>query len=77
MRTKEFSYSDIQENIISQSCDPVDILRSKLAFFGATKFDPKSALWTRITLCQGAPLRNELSRSNADDWCFPTQPVIH
>lgn len=77
MRTKEFSYSDIQENIISQSCDPVDILRAKLAFFGATKFDPKSALWTRITLCQGAPLRNELSRSNADDWCFPTQPVIH
>ena len=69
-------YSEIQDNIISHECEPIDILRSKLAFFGASKFDPKSDLWTRITLCQGAPLRDELSNQRADDWCFPITPVI-
>jgi hypothetical protein len=34
---------------------PIDLLRAKLAMFGATKFDPKSDLWTRITMYQGAP----------------------
>ncbi len=69
-------YAEIRGNIISANCEPVDILRGKLAFFGATKFDPKSSLWTRITLCQGAPLRDEISTDDADDWCFPVQPVI-
>lgn len=72
----EYPYSEIQDNIISQKCEPIDILRSKLAFFGATKFDPKSNLWTRITLCQGAPLRDELAHQQADDWCFPITPEI-
>jgi len=73
--TSQYAYSEIQENIISSSCAPIDILRSKLAFFGASKFDPKSDLWTRITLCQGAPLRDELSNDYVDDWCFPVQPA--
>ena len=71
-----YPYSEIQDNIISNLCEPIDILRGKLAFFGATKFDPKSELWTRITLCQGAPLRDELANQQADDWCFPITPVI-
>ena len=69
-------YAEIQDNIISETCEPIDILRGKLAFFGASKFDPKSDLWTRITLCQGAPLRDELTNQQGDDWCFPTTPVI-
>ena len=73
--TSDYVYSEIQENIISSSCAPIDILRSKLAFFGASKFDPKSDLWTRITLCQGAPLRDELANKDVDDWCFPIQPA--
>lgn len=72
----EYPYAEIQDNIISHSCEPIAILRSKLAFFGASKFDPKSDLWTRITLCQGAPLRDELSHQQADDWCFPITPVL-
>ena len=36
------------------------------------KFDPKSDLWTRITMYQGAPLPVDLGRPDADDWCFPT-----
>lgn len=50
-------------------CLPIDLLRAKLAFFGAGKFDPKSDRWTRITLFQGAPLPEEL-QEDADHWCF-------
>ena len=70
------AYAEIQDNIISETCKPIDILRGKLSFFGASKFDPKSDLWTRITLCQGAPLRDELSHQRADDWCFPITPAM-
>lgn len=62
-------YAEIRDNLISADCLPIDILRCKLAFFGAAKFDPKSDRWTRITLCQGAPLFDELD--NADDWWLP------
>ena len=71
-----YPYSEIRGNMISNKCRPIDILRSKLAYFGASKFDPKSDLWTRITLAQGAPLRNELNIEDADDWCFPIVPKL-
>lgn len=63
------AYSEIRDNLIGADCLPVDMLRCKLAFFGAAKFDPKSDRWTRITLAQGAPLWDELD--NADDWWLP------
>ena len=62
-------YGEIRDNLIADRCLPIDMLRCKLSFFGAAKFDPKSDRWTRITLCQGAPLFDELSR--ADDWWLP------
>ena len=68
-------YAEIRENLISAGCRPIDILRSKLAYFGASKFDPKSDLWTRITMYQGAPLADELDSDDADDWSFPTMPA--
>lgn len=61
-------YAEIRDNLIAESCLPIDMLRSKLAFFGATKFDPKSDRWTRITLAQGAPLPEDLGTARADDW---------
>jgi hypothetical protein len=61
-------YSEIRDNLIAETCLPIDMLRCKLAFFGATKFDPKSDRWTRITLAQGAPLPEDLGTSRADDW---------
>ncbi|QBF33002.1 hypothetical protein [Thalassococcus sp. S3] len=61
-------YAEIRDNLIAETCRPIDMLRSKLAFFGATRFDPKSDLWTRITLAQGAPLFDELERAD-DMWC--------
>ncbi len=71
-----YGYAEIQDNIIAATCSPIDILRGKLAFFGASKFDPKSDLWTRITMYQGAPLHDELDSGDADDWCFPVKPVF-
>lgn len=62
-------YAEIRDNLIAETCRPIDMLRCKLAFFGAAKFDPKSSLWTRITLAQGAPLFDELDQ--APDWWLP------
>jgi hypothetical protein len=64
-------YSDVRDNIISAEMVPVDLLRCKLSFFGATKFDPRSDRWVRITMYQYAPLPDEISRVNADDWAYP------
>ena len=66
-------YSEIHENLIGADCLPIDMLRCKLSFFGASKFDPKSDLWTRITMFQGAPSFETAADSDADDWCFPVQ----
>ena len=63
------AYAEIRDNLIGSDCLPIDMLRCKLSFFGAAKFDPKSDRWTRITLAQGAPLADELD--NADDWWLP------
>ncbi len=65
-----YPYAEIRDNLIAATCRPIDMLRCKLSFFGATKFDPKSDLWTRITLAQGAPLADELSLQ-MDDWWLP------
>ena len=64
-------YGEIRDNLIGKECLPIDMLRCKLSFFGASKFDPKSDLWTRITLYQGAPLFDEIAMEGADDWWMP------
>ncbi|WP_299369153.1 hypothetical protein [uncultured Tateyamaria sp.] len=67
---RRYPYAEIRDSLIAATCRPIDMLRCKLSFFGATKFDPKSDLWTRITLAQGAPLGDELSPEN-EDWWLP------
>lgn len=66
-----YPYAEIRDNLIGDQCLPIDMLRCKLSFFGASKFDPRSDRWTRITLYQGAPLLDELDDS-VDDWWLPT-----
>lgn len=61
-----FPYGEIRDNLIGEECLPIDLLRCKLSFFGASKFDPKSDLWTRITMFAGAPLPDELTRDEPD-----------
>ena len=67
-------YGEIRDNLIGQACLPIDLLRFKLAFFGATRFDPKSDRWTRITLCQGAPLVGEIAEVDPDGWALWSPP---
>jgi hypothetical protein len=66
---EQLPYSEIQDNTISKALVPVDMLRLKLSFFGATRFDPRSDRWVRITMYQGAPLMKEISLSN-DSWSY-------
>lgn len=68
--TSRHPYGEIHENLIGAHFRPVDLLRSKLAFFGATRFDPRSDRWLRITLFQGTPYPDELARGSEEDWIF-------
>jgi len=66
---EKFPYSEIQDNTIDASLVPIDMLRLKLSFFGAVKFDPRSDKWLRINMYQGAPLPHEMNSSN-DNWVY-------
>ena len=70
-------YGEIRDNLLGRDCLPIDMLRCKLSFFGAIKFDPKSDRWTRITMYQGAPTFAELDPTTADGWAVPafTKPA--
>ena len=57
---EKFPYSEIQDNTIGKDIVPIDMLRLKLSFFGALKFDPRSDKWLRICMFQGAPLPEQL-----------------
>ena len=63
---EKFPYSEIQDNTIGREIMPIDMLRLKLSFFGALKFDPRSDKWLRICMFQGAPLPEQLK--NYDDY---------
>lgn len=66
---EKFPYSEIQDNTIGSNLIPIDMLRLKLSFFGAVKFDPKSDKWLRICMFQGAPLPTELKNID-DQWIY-------
>tara|TARA_S200000501_G_scaffold120112_1_gene112948 strand:- start:885 stop:2546 length:1662 start_codon:yes stop_codon:yes gene_type:complete len=67
--TEKFPYAEIQDNTIGSKLMPIDMLRLKLSFFGAVKFDPRSDKWLRICMFQGAPLPNELKTTD-DHWMY-------
>jgi len=66
---EKFPYSEIQDNTIGENIVPIDMLRLKLSFFGALKFDPRSDKWLRICMFQGAPLPNELKNYD-EQWIY-------
>ena len=66
---EKFPYSEIQDNTIGKSIVPIDMLRLKLSFFGALKFDPRSDKWLRICMFQGAPLPGQLKNYD-DHWVY-------
>ena len=71
------AYGEIRHNLLARDMLPIDLMRAKLSMFGASKFDPKSNLWVRVTLYQGAPTLDDLSPEMVDDWAFPCVPGGH
>lgn len=67
-------YGEIRDNTIDAKMLPIDLLRSKLSFFGATHFDPRSDRWVRITMFRGAPFPDDVAVSDPDAWSYP-EPV--
>jgi hypothetical protein len=68
-------YAEIQDNTIAADMQPIDLLRCKLSFFGASKFDPRSDRWLRITMYQGAPFPDEIHSLDPDELAYP--PLQH
>ena len=66
---EKFPYAEIQDNTIGKNLVPIDMLRLKLSFFGALKFDPRSDKWLRICMFQGAPLPDQL-KDYDEQWVY-------
>lgn len=66
-----YPYAEIHDNLIGEDLLPLDLLRCKLAFFGATRFDPRSDRWLRINMFQHAPYPDEIDAVSADGWAWP------
>lgn len=69
-----FPYAEIRDNTISADVLPIDFLRCKLSYFGATHFDPRSDRWVRIIMFRHAPFPAELDglpTDEVDDWGYP------
>ena len=64
-------YAEIRDNTIAATLMPIDMLRCKLSFFGATRFDPRSDRWVRICMFAGAPYPEQLSPASCDTWVYP------
>jgi len=56
-----YPFAEIRDNLIAESMLPIDLLRCKLAFFGASHFDPRSDRWVRIALFQNMPYPADLA----------------
>ncbi len=61
-----YPYAEVRDNLLGADVRPIDLLRCKLACFGAGRFDPRSDRWLRISLFQGTPFPEELAACAAD-----------
>ena len=68
----KFKYGEINDNILAKNVLPIDMLRFKLSFFGASRYDPKSDRWLRVSFFPGAPFYNDLNKKNSENWGFAT-----
>lgn len=74
--TQRYPYAEIRDNTISSELLPIDLLRCKLSFFGATHFDPRSDRWVRINMFKNAPFPDEIFTLKDDDWSYPQSDGI-
>ena len=68
----KFKYAEVQDNILAKNVLPINMLRFKLSFFGASRYDPKSDKWLRVNFFHGAPYFEDLNINNSDQWGFAT-----
>ena len=73
------NYGEIRSNLWAESMKPMHLLRAKLSFLGANRFDPKGDLWVRVTFFQGSPLIEDLTQDAdssawSDHWSFALAP---
>ena len=67
-----YKYGEVKDNILAKNVMPINMLRFKLSFFGASRYDPKSDRWLRISFYAGASFYNNLNKQNAEEWGFAT-----
>jgi hypothetical protein len=72
-----FKYGEIRDNILAKTVRPINMLRFKLSFFGASRYDPKSDRWVRVSFFPGAPFYNDLNQNSVEDWGFATMNSYH
>jgi hypothetical protein len=68
----KYPFAEIQDNILGKNTMPINMLRFKLSFFGANRYDPKSDRWLRVSFFSGAPFLSNLNKHNVDSWGFAT-----
>ena len=69
---EQYPFAEVQDNILSKKTIPINMLRFKLSFFGANRYDPKSDRWLRVSFFSGAPFLSNLNAKNVDSWGFAT-----
>ena len=67
-----YSLGEVNDNILAMNTMPINMLRFKLSFFGASRYDPKSDRWIRVSFFAGAPFYKDLSHENVENWGFAT-----
>ena len=67
-----YPFGEVNDNILAKNTLPLSMLRFKLSFFGASRYDPKSDRWLRVSFFAGAPFYEELNSQNVEDWGFAT-----
>ena len=58
---EQYPFAEVQDNILSKKTIPINMLRFKLSFFGANRYDPKSDRWLRVSFFSGAPFISNLN----------------
>lgn len=61
-RSVKYPFGEIRDNLLCKNMLPIDLLRTKLAFLGATRFDPRSDRWVRVSLFQDQPYPHDITK---------------
>ena len=69
---KNYNHGEVNDNILAKDTMPINMLRFKLSFFGASRYDPKSDRWLRVSFFPGAPFYDDLDSENVENWGFAT-----